>query len=81
MSRRMTAGQVARGSTSAVTTFASGPKPVYTPPSILLSGCTFTGCSISFAGNAVNNNNNNNQVAEEALQGLSYDDVFEYLAF
>ena len=77
MSRKMTAGQVAKESTSMVTAVASGPKPVNTPPSILLSGCTFTGCSISFAGNAVNNNNNDNQVAEETLQGLSYDDVFE----
>ena len=70
MSRRVTTRQVARGSTSTVTTFASAPKAVNTPPSVLLSGCTFTGCSISFAGNAVNNNNNDDQVAEEVLQGL-----------
>jgi len=62
MSGGMPTEQVARRSTSTVAALVSGPKPSKSPPTILLSGCTFTRCSIAFSSNAANNNEN--QVAE-----------------
>jgi len=41
----------------------------------VLKGCNFTGCSIAFSGNAMNNVKSTS--AEDALlQGLTYDDIF-----
>ena len=55
-------------------------------PTIILKGCTFTGCSIAFSGPSTNVNNesvaaevnvNNESVAAEVLEGLTVDDIFD----
>ena len=47
---------------------------IQTPPKIVLNGCTFTGCSVTFSGNAFNNHRED---TAELLKGLSYDDIFK----
>lgn len=44
-------------------------------PTIVLKGCTFTGCSIAFSGPS--SNVNNESVAAEVLEGLTVDDIFD----
>ena len=44
-------------------------------PTIVLKGCTFTGCSVAFSGPS--SNVNNESVAAEVLQGLTVDDIFD----
>jgi len=44
-------------------------------PTIVLKGCTFTGCSIAFSGPA--SNVNNESVAAEVLEGLTVNDIFD----
>ena len=53
MSGGLSTEQEAKGSISSTAASGSGPKPVKIPPTIVLSGCTFTGCSLAFSGNAV----------------------------
>ena len=47
---------------------------IQTPPKIVLNGCTFTGCSVTFSGNAFNSHKED---TAELLKGLSYDDIFK----
>ena len=44
-------------------------------PTIVLKGCTFTGCSVAFSGPS--SNVNNESVAAEVLQGLTVEDIFD----
>jgi len=44
-------------------------------PTIVLKGCNFTGCSIAFSGNAMNNVKSIS-AEDSLLQGLTYDDIF-----
>ena len=44
-------------------------------PTIVLKGCTFTGCSVAFSGPS--SNVNNESVAAEVLQRLTVDDIFD----
>ena len=44
-------------------------------PTIVLKGCTFTGCSVAFSGPS--SNVNNESVAAEVLEGLTVDDIFD----
>ena len=44
-------------------------------PSIVLKGCTFTGCSLAFSGPA--SNVNNESVAAEVLNGIDINAIFE----
>ena len=56
------------------------PSVVNTSPTIVLSGCNFTGCSINFAGGAVGQTNREvakeKCIAEKCLEGLDLDDIF-----
>ena len=44
-------------------------------PTIILKGCTFTGCSLAFSGPA--SNVNNESIAAEVLDGISINDIFD----
>ena len=47
---------------------------IQTPPTIVLNGCNFTGCSVSFSRSSFNTQKED---TKDLLQGLSYDDIFE----
>ena len=53
---------------------------VNTSPTIVLSRCNFTGCSINFASGAIGQTKtkvaNEKCVAEKCLEGLDLDDTF-----
>ena len=54
-------------------------KSVNTSPTIVLSGCNFTGCSINFSGNAASQTKKDvvkeKCIAEKCLEGLDVDDT------
>ena len=43
-----------------------------TPPTVVINGCTFSGCAISMSGQAVNNNN-----MDELFQGIDINQIFD----
>lgn len=45
---------------------------IQAPPTVVLNSCNFTGCSVTFSGNAFNSHKED---AAELLKGLSYDDI------
>ena len=54
---------------------------VNTSPTIVLNGCNFTGCSLNFTGGAVGQAKRDvieeKYVAQNSLEGLDLDDIFE----
>ena len=50
-------------------------QPIQTAPTIVLKGCNFSGCSIAFSGNVMNNVKSTNE-EDTFLQGLTYEDIF-----
>ena len=47
---------------------------IQTPPTIVLNGCNFTGCSVTFARNAFTSHKED---TSELLKGLTYNDIFK----
>jgi len=49
-----------------------------TSPTFILSGCTFTGCSVAFSGQAMLQTSKEDQrICDETLQGIAYEEIFE----
>jgi len=50
-----------------------------TSPTFILIGCTFTGCSVAFSGQALHQSTKNEEqrICEEMLLGIEYDDIFK----
>ena len=70
-------GQVAAvaGSSS----MSSSLSPATTGPTFILNGCTFTGCSIAFSGQALHQSTSKEEqcICDETLQGIDCDEIFD----
>ena len=53
--------------------------PATTAPTFILNGCTFTGCSVAFSGQALHQSASKEEqrICDETLQGIDYDEIFD----
>ena len=58
---------------------SSSLSPATTAPTFILNGCTFTGCSVAFSGQALHQSTSKEEqrICDETLQGIDYDEIFD----